>query len=86
MGAAPQKRGEAPADVEGPPVAEEDPVVPPAIEEARAEEDDGWDAVWGSDHEGSADPGEESAGAGSGPALESLGSTELVSRICSIDD
>ena len=59
-----RKRGEAPADVEGPPVAEEDPVLPPAIEEARAEEDAGWDAVWCSDHEDPADPGEEGAGAG----------------------
>ena len=72
-------------DVEGPPADAGAPATPPAIEEARAEEDDGWDAVWGSDHEESADPGEEGAGAGSGPALEPLGSTELVNRICSID-
>ena len=44
-----RKKGEAPVDVEGPPVAEEDHGAPPAIEEARAEEDDGWDALWGSD-------------------------------------
>ena len=80
-----RRRGENPVDVEGPPADAGAPDSPPAIEEARAEEDDGWDAIWGSDKEDPADPGEEGAGAGSGPAPDSLGSTELVNRICSID-
>ena len=80
-----EKGGEALADVDGPPVAAADPAAPPAIEEARVEGDDGWDALWDSDELGPEDSGEEGAGAGPGPAPESLGFTELVSRICSID-
>ena len=72
-------------DVEGPPAHAGAPDSPPAIEEARAEEDDGWDDVWGSDIEEPAGPSEEDAGSGLGPAWESLGSTELVNRIFSID-
>ena len=80
-----RRRGENPVDVEGPPANAGAPDSPPAIEEARAEEDDGWDEVWGSDLEEPVGSGEEDAGSGLGPASESLGSTELVNRSCSID-
>ena len=67
-----RRRGGDPVDVEGPLADAGVPDSLPAIEEARAEEDDGWDKLWVSDHEEPAGPSEEDAGSGLGTASESL--------------
>ena len=79
-----RRRGENPVDAEGPPAAAAAPRSPPAIEEAKEEEDDGWDELWNADREDVSALGEEGVGPGPGLAPDSLGSGELVSKICSM--